>query len=76
VSRYRAHTVLWGLGTAADILVWSRQAFDGRRHSRASLPTTVVREGRLRNTHNLAEIGQQCIPGIVHPSPCAGARKG
>jgi predicted nucleotidyltransferase len=43
----RAHSVLWGLGTAADILVWSREAFDRRLHLRASLPATVLREGRL-----------------------------
>jgi uncharacterized protein len=40
-------TLLWGLGTAADILAWSRQAFDSRLHLRASLPATVVREGVL-----------------------------
>jgi predicted nucleotidyltransferase len=43
----RAHSVLWGLGTAADILVWSREAFDSRLDLNASLPATVVREGRL-----------------------------
>jgi predicted nucleotidyltransferase len=43
----RAHGVLWGLRAAADILVWSREAFDARLHLRASLPATVVREGRL-----------------------------
>ena len=43
----RAHSVLWGLGTAADILVWSREAFDSRLHLNASLPATVLREGRL-----------------------------
>jgi predicted nucleotidyltransferase len=43
----RAHSVLWGLGTAADVLVWSRDAFDGRLHLKASLPATVVREGML-----------------------------
>ena len=43
----RAHSVLWGLDTAADILVWSRDAFDGRLHLKASLPATVVREGTL-----------------------------
>lgn len=43
----RAHSVLWGLGTAADILVWSRDAFDSRLHLRASLPATIVREGTL-----------------------------
>jgi len=30
----RAHSLLWGLGTAADILVWSREAFDSRLHVR------------------------------------------
>lgn len=43
----RAHSVLWGLGTAADILVWSREAFESRLHLKASLPATIVREGRL-----------------------------
>ena len=43
----RAHSVLWGLGTAADILVWSREAFDSRLDLKASLPATVLREGRL-----------------------------
>lgn len=43
----RAHSVLWGLGTAADILVWSREAFDSRLHLRASLPATILREGTL-----------------------------
>ena len=43
----RAHSVLWGLGTAADILVWSREAFDNRLHLKASLPATILREGTL-----------------------------
>jgi predicted nucleotidyltransferase len=43
----RAHSVLWGLGTAADILVWSREAFDSRLHLAASLPATILREGTL-----------------------------
>lgn len=43
----RAHNVLWGLGTAADILVWSREAFDNRLHLKASLPATILREGTL-----------------------------
>jgi hypothetical protein len=29
------------------VLVWSRTAFDRRRHLRASLPATILREGRL-----------------------------
>ncbi|HEX6508957.1 MAG TPA: nucleotidyltransferase domain-containing protein [Chloroflexota bacterium] len=43
----KAHTLLWDIGTAADILVWSREAFDERLHLKASLPATVVREGKL-----------------------------
>jgi predicted nucleotidyltransferase len=42
-----AYQALRGTGTAADILVWSREAFDRRLHLKASLPATVVREGRL-----------------------------
>jgi predicted nucleotidyltransferase len=43
----RAHALLWDLGAGADILVWTRKDFDSRLHLRASLPGTVVREGRL-----------------------------
>ena len=43
----RAYSELWGLSTAADILVWSCDAFDGRLHLKASLPATVLREGTL-----------------------------
>jgi predicted nucleotidyltransferase len=43
----RAHSLLWDLGAAADILVWTREAFDSRIHLRASLPATITREGRL-----------------------------
>jgi hypothetical protein len=43
----RAHSLLWDLGAAADILVWTREAFDSRIHLRASLPATIAREGRL-----------------------------
>ena len=42
-----AYEALWGLGVAADVLVWTRSAFDARLHLRASLPATVVREGTL-----------------------------
>ena len=49
--RYRlaqkAHSLLWGLDASADILVWSRDAFDSRLTLPASLPATVVREGKL-----------------------------
>ena len=43
----RAHEALWGLQTSADVHVWSRNRFDSRLHLKASLPSTVVREGML-----------------------------
>lgn len=42
-----AYEILWGTGTAADVLVWTRSQFDGRAHLKASLPATVLREGKL-----------------------------
>jgi len=42
-----AYRVLWGTGTAADVVVWTRSAFDSRIHLAASLPATVMREGKL-----------------------------
>jgi len=41
---YRA---LRGTGAGADILVWTRGQFEKQLHLRASLPSTVAREGRL-----------------------------
>jgi predicted nucleotidyltransferase len=43
----QAHTLVWGLGISADILVWSREEFDRRLPLKASLPATVVRDGML-----------------------------
>lgn len=43
----RAHSLLWGIGRATDILVWTREQFDSRLHLQASLPSTIVREGHL-----------------------------
>jgi len=43
----RAHSLLWDMGTAADILVSTSEAFDSRVHLKASLPATILREGRL-----------------------------
>jgi predicted nucleotidyltransferase len=43
----RAYEALWGLSTSGDILVWTHTAFSERLHLRASLPSTVEREGRL-----------------------------
>jgi uncharacterized protein len=42
-----AYDVLRGTGTAADVLVWTRSAFESRLHLVASLPATVIREGKL-----------------------------
>lgn len=42
-----AYECLWETGVAADVLVWKRSAFESRIHLRASLPATVLREGRL-----------------------------
>ena len=43
----RAHGLIWGLRVAADILVWTKEAFDSRTHLKASLPSTILREGKL-----------------------------
>ena len=42
-----AYKVLRGTGLAADVLVWTRHQFDRRTHVVASLPATILREGRL-----------------------------
>ena len=42
-----AYERLWGTGVAADVLVWKESEFDKRLHLKASLPATVVREGKL-----------------------------
>lgn len=39
--------VLRGTGVAADVLVCTRSWFERRRELKASLPGTVLREGRL-----------------------------
>ncbi len=36
-----------GLPRSGDFLVWSRDRFESRLHLLASLPSTVVREGKL-----------------------------
>jgi len=43
----QAHSCLWDVGAAADVLVWSRETFDSRMHVKASLPATIAREGKL-----------------------------
>lgn len=42
-----AYRALRGTGIAADVLVWPRSRFERRKHVVASLPATVLREGRL-----------------------------
>lgn len=42
-----AYQALCGTGIAADVLVCTRSYFEARRHLRAWLPGTVLREGRL-----------------------------
>ncbi len=43
----RAYAALWAVGTSGDILVWPRGSFQGQLHLRASLPSTILREGKL-----------------------------
>jgi predicted nucleotidyltransferase len=42
-----AYERLWDTGRAADVLVWTKEAFVSRSHLKASLPGTILREGRL-----------------------------
>jgi predicted nucleotidyltransferase len=46
-----AYEVLRGTGVAADVLVCTRDWFDRRRSLNASLPGTILREGRLVHAH-------------------------
>lgn len=41
------YQALHGTGLAVDVVVCTRRYFDERQHLAASLPATVVREGRL-----------------------------
>jgi len=36
-----------GYGNAADVLVWTQEAFTSHSHLKASLPGTILPEGRL-----------------------------
>lgn len=42
-----AYECLWGTGIAADVVVWSHTHFQSRLGVPASLPATVLREGKL-----------------------------
>lgn len=43
----RAYKAIWRLGVASDVLVWTHSSFADRLHLKASLPATIVREGKL-----------------------------
>ena len=43
----RAYRAIWRLGVASDVLVWTRSDFMERLPLKASLPSTIMREGRL-----------------------------
>ena len=43
----RAYPILWGVGTAIDVVVWPSSDYTRRLRVVASLPSTVAREGRL-----------------------------
>jgi predicted nucleotidyltransferase len=42
-----AYQALRGTGVAADVIVWTQSRFDLRSRVVASLPATVLREGKL-----------------------------
>ena len=42
-----AYDALWGTGTAVDAVVCTSAWFHARTHLKASLPGTVLREGKL-----------------------------
>ncbi|MGQ9589472.1 MAG: nucleotidyltransferase domain-containing protein [Planctomycetota bacterium] len=42
-----AYCVLWGTPVGADVVVWQKSRFERRAHVVASLPATVLREGKL-----------------------------
>src|ERR1017187_5154400 len=41
------YTAVEGLPRSGDFLIWTRRNFDSRLHLKASLPSTVLREGML-----------------------------
>ena len=42
-----AYEVLWDVGVAADVLVWTKERFESGLPLKASLSSTVLREGKL-----------------------------
>ncbi|MGA3028346.1 MAG: nucleotidyltransferase domain-containing protein [Bryobacteraceae bacterium] len=43
----RAYKAIWRLGVASDVLVWTHSDFTERLPLKASLPSTIAREGKL-----------------------------
>jgi uncharacterized protein len=43
----RAYKAIWRLGVAIDVLVWTHSDFEDRLPLKASLPSTIAREGKL-----------------------------
>jgi len=43
----RAYKAIWRLGVATDVLVWTHSNFEDRLALKASLPASIVREGKL-----------------------------
>ena len=43
----RAYKAIWRLGVATDVLVWTHSDFEDRLQLKASLPSTIRREGKL-----------------------------
>jgi predicted nucleotidyltransferase len=41
------YTAVEGLPRSGDFLIWTRRRFESRLHLKASLPSTVLREGKL-----------------------------
>jgi len=45
-----AYQTLRGTATAVDVLVWTKKYFEDRLHLKASLPATIISEGKLLYT--------------------------
>src|SRR4030095_10695802 len=43
----RAYKAIWRLGVATDVLFWTHSDFEDRLQLKASLPSTIGREGKL-----------------------------
>ena len=68
------YRTLSGLGIAKDILVWTRSEFDKRLHLKASLPSTVVEEGKLLYAESAPPLARQVV-GLIRDNPRPSAAK-